>query len=79
MLFDVPHILYMAISLLVTVGLLIVAAKFATKKEQKNAILKITAAVTVILHYSSIWVEYFTNGGSTAGLLGTALSPNGRL
>lgn len=66
MLFDVPHILYMAISLLVTVGLLIVAAKFATKKEQKNAILKITAAVTVILHYSSIWVEYFTNGGSTA-------------
>ena len=75
MLFDVPHILYMAISLLVTVGLLIVAAKFATKKEQKNAILKITATVTVILHYSSIWVEYFTNGGSTAGLEGSHLFP----
>ena len=75
MLFDTTHILYMAISALSTAGLLVLAIFFVKKEEHKNLILKVTATITIILHYSSIWVEYFSNGGSTSGVEGSHLLP----
>ncbi len=38
-------------------------------------ILKLSAILTVVLHYSNIWVEFFSNGGSTSGLEGSHLFP----
>ncbi len=73
--FDTTHILYMVISVVLTAVLLVLAAVFIKKQEQKNLILKAIAIVTVSLHYSSIWVEYFSNGGSTAGVEGSHLIP----
>ncbi len=60
--FDLTHILYMIISALITAGLLILARVFVKEQNSKNKILKIAAIVTVLLHYSNIWVEYLTTG-----------------
>ncbi len=68
MLFDTTHILYMVISALITAGLLVLAVFFIKKQEHKNLILKIIAVVTIALHYSNIWVEFFANQGSMDGL-----------
>ena len=60
--FDLPHVLYMLISAVLTAGGLVAAAFLCKTQRQKDAILKISALVTVILHYSSLWVDYFTTG-----------------
>lgn len=75
MLFDTTHILYMVISAVVSAGVLFVTALFLKTQEKKVLFLKWVAAVTVILHYSNIWVQYFGNGGSTDGLEGSHLLP----
>ena len=60
--FDLPHILYMIISALLTVFGLIVAVRFCKTQSQKDFVLKLSAVVTVILHYSNVWVSYFATG-----------------
>ncbi len=75
MLFDWTHILYMVISAAISAVILILAAKFLKSEDKKIAFLKIIAVITVILHYSTIWVEYFGNGGSTDGVEGSHLFP----
>ncbi len=75
MLFDLTHILYMVISAGLSAVILVLASKFLKEPKQKVIFLKIIAVVTVILHYSSIWVEYFGNGGSTDGVEGSHLFP----
>ena len=60
--FDLPHILYMLISAVLTASGLVSAAFLCKTQRQKDAILKISALVTVILHYSNLWVDYFTTG-----------------
>ena len=75
MLFDITHTLYMVISAILTAGLLVLCAVFVKKQEHKIFIVKLFAVVTVILHYSNIWVEYFGNAGSTAGLEDNHLLP----
>lgn len=62
--FNTQHILYMVISGLLTAILLALAAKFAQNDATKNRILKISAVVTVLIHYSNLWVDYFTTGGA---------------
>ena len=64
MLFDMGHVLYMVISTLVIVGLLVLSKVFVKEQERKNKILKIAAIVTVILHYSNLYVEYFSSGSA---------------
>lgn len=62
--FDLPHILYMVISGILTAGGLYAAARFCKEQKQKDIILKISAISTVVIHYSDLWVDYFSNGGS---------------
>lgn len=75
MLFDLTHILYMVISAIVSGGVLTLVAFLLNGKEKKELFLKWVAIITVILHYSNIWVQYFGNGGSTDGLEGSHLFP----
>lgn len=75
MLFDLTHILYMVISAAISAVILVLAAKFLKSEDKKVGFLKIVAVITVILHYSIIWVEYFGNGGSTDGIEGSHLFP----
>lgn len=72
--FNTQHILYMVISGVLTVGLLYLASILAKDGETKNRILKFTAIVTVVIHYSNLWVDYFTTGG-TATLENNQLLP----
>ncbi len=59
MLFDLYHILYMIISAIVIAGILIIAAHFIKKQKAKDLFLKFWAIITVIIHFSSIYYEYF--------------------
>ena len=71
--FDLSHILYMIISAIITTGLLIAFALCLKDEKQKKAVLKISALATVILHYSSLYVDYFTQG--TASIDSTMILP----
>ena len=62
--FNTQHILYMLISGIATALLLKLSATYAKTDESKNRILKFFAIVTVVIHYSNLWVDYFLNGGS---------------
>ena len=75
MLFDLTHILYMLVSAVLSAALLVWAFFFVKTEDKKALFLKIVAIVTVVLHYSNIWVEYFGNGGSTDGLENSHLFP----
>ncbi len=75
MLFDTAHILYMVISGLITALTLVLAGLFIKDEKHKETFLKVVAIVTIILHYSIIWVEYFGNGESTDGLEASHLLP----
>ena len=62
--FNTQHILYMVISGIFTVALLALFSKYARDDQSKNKILKFFAIITVMIHYSNLWVDYFLNGGS---------------
>lgn len=62
MLFDLTHILYMLVSAFITAGLLVVAYFFVKKQESKERILKFVAVLTVAVHFSSLWVDFFATG-----------------
>ena len=61
--FNTQHVLYMVVSALVTVGLLQLFHRYAKTQSQKDAILKFFAVITVLIHISDAWVNYFTFGG----------------
>lgn len=61
--FNLQHILYLVISFVLTAGLLVVFELKVKNQEQKNSILVFSAVITVIIHYSNIWVEYFATKG----------------
>ena len=63
--FDTTHILYMVISAVITAGLLVLAARLCKEQKQKDTVLKAAAVVTVIIHYSNLWVEYLSTGSAT--------------
>ncbi len=52
----------MVISAVITVGLLIIFGMFVKAEKHKRLILKICAVLTVMLHYSSLWVDYLATG-----------------
>lgn len=62
--FNMQHILYMAVSFGATAILLIALRLLVKTDRTKNRILKIAAIITVVIHYSNIWVNYFANGGT---------------
>ena len=62
MLFDLPHVLYIVISSVITIGLLILFGFTIKKESQKEFILKLFALLTVILHFSSVYVSFFQTG-----------------
>lgn len=62
--FNTQHILYMIISGLLSIAILVLAHIFVRDDKNKNRILKFFAIITVIIHYSNIWVDYFASGGN---------------
>ena len=65
--FNKTHILYMIISAIATSALLVPAAMFIKNEKWKNLIIRILAVVTVVLHFSNLYVEFFTTGAATIG------------
>lgn len=61
--FNTQHILYMVISAIVTVVLLMLFPRYAKTQRQKDGILKFFAIITVVIHLSDAWVDFFTTGG----------------
>lgn len=59
MLLDTTHILYMVITGLITAGLLVLFNYKVKTESGKFKVLKISAVLTVILHFSSLWVDFF--------------------
>ena len=72
--FNTQHILYMVISGGLTALLLWLANAHAKTEESKNRILRFSAIITVVIHYSNLWVDYFATGG-TATLENNQLLP----
>ena len=80
MLFDIYHSVYIAISLVITVGALILFRKMFTPPHgdtEANTcarvhgkadclVLKISGILTVVIHISSIWVEFLITGSAVA-------------
>lgn len=62
--FNTQHILYMVISGMLTVVLLTLANIYVKEEKTKNFILKFSAIITVAIHYSNLWVDYFMTGGN---------------
>ncbi len=63
-LFDLPHVLYMVISAVITAGGLVAAAYLCKTQRQRDFVLRFFAIITVVIHYSNLWVDYFTNGSA---------------
>ena len=62
--FDLGHILYMIISGIISVLILWLMAKHFKIEDKKYAALKFFAIITVIIHYSSLWVDFFKYGSA---------------
>ncbi len=62
MLFDKNHNLFMLISTILIVATLIWFKNFVKNQKRKDMLLKICAILTVALHFSSLYVDYFSNG-----------------
>lgn len=54
----------MVVSGLLTALLLWLARRFAKSETAKNRIFQFFAIITVIIHYSNLWVDYFQSGGN---------------
>lgn len=62
--FNTQHILYIVISGILTTLLLALSDRYAKDEKTKNRILKFSAIITVVIHYSNLWVDYFASGGT---------------
>ena len=62
--FNLTHILYMVISAVITAGLLVLCRYFVKTDKGKARVLKASAISTVLLHYSSLWVDYISTGSA---------------
>jgi len=60
--FNTAHVLYILISALATAAALSLLAFFVKKQKHKLLWLKVSAIVTVAIHYSPLWVDFFTEG-----------------
>ena len=62
--FDLGHILYMVISGIISAAVLYLMHKYFKTDDKKTAGLKFFAIITVIIHYSSLWVDYLKEGSA---------------
>ena len=62
--FDLGHILYMVISGLISAAILFLMHKYFKTDDKKTAALKFFAIITVIIHYSSLWVDYLRDNAA---------------
>lgn len=62
--FDLVHILYMVISGIISGVLLWLMYKYFKTDDKKIGALKFFAIITVIIHYSSLWVDFFSEGSA---------------
>ena len=58
---DLNHIIYSSASYVITI-ILFLLFNVIKSQNKKDNILKISAVLTVIIHYSSLYVDYFTTG-----------------
>ena len=63
--FKMPHILFIVVSLTVSVGMMI-GLFFVKNRKAKDAILKSFALATFIIHISIMWVDFLKNGKAEA-------------
>ena len=63
--FDKGHLLYIIVSTFVLVLLLVICNKFIKNQSAKDKILKVSAILTVIIHYSTLYVDYFSTGSAS--------------
>lgn len=71
--FDRNHSLYILISGFLTILLLGLCNRFVKDQKYKDKILKLSAILTVVIHYSILYVDYFSTG--TAEVESTMLLP----
>ena len=65
MLFDFQHILILVLGAILISTALILVCKFVKTPEKKNLFLKWCAILTVAIHISEVWVDYFSTGSAT--------------
>jgi len=65
-LFDLNHILYMIISLALTVGFLGLGKRFLKTQKGKDLFLRTFALLTFFLHISILWIDFLRNGSAVA-------------
>ena len=63
--FGTTHILYMLISALISAGILVFLYIKVKDEGKKTLALRLMALVTVAIHYSSLWVDFFASGSLT--------------
>ncbi|MCM1404720.1 MAG: hypothetical protein NC133_04470 [Prevotella sp.] len=62
--FNLAHILYLVIATVVTIGLLVLCHFTIKQPHYQRWIIQISAVATVIIHYSRLYVDYFTTGSA---------------
>ncbi len=62
MLFDKNHILFMIFSAIFVVAVLVLAGKFIKSSKMKDLFLLVFAILSVVLHFSSVYVTFFKTG-----------------
>ena len=60
--FNTTHILYMIISSLISAGILVLLYVKVKDEGKKTVALRAMALATVAIHYSSLWIDFFTSG-----------------
>lgn len=63
--FNTAHILYMVISAILSAGVLVLCYFKVKTEHAKNIVLRFFAIITVIIHFSSLWVDFFRDGTAT--------------
>ncbi len=64
--FNTSHIVYITVSTILTVIGLILAKLFVKTDKAKSRIIRIAGWLSVITHFSVLWVDFFTTGTATA-------------
>lgn len=74
MMFNTQHILYMVISAILIILGLTLCKIFIKDEKWKKFVLKVSAILTVAVHFSTVYVDFFSNKG-TAVIESTLLLP----
>ena len=62
--FDFTHSIYVSVSFIIIFVSLLLADIFIKKQQQKDNFLRFLAIITVIIHFSVLWVDYLGTGSA---------------